>query len=166
VRTCTDRDQTRPLEAFPLSGRSREFPKVAIAVGASVQVPIHRHKPTIRPMRPEDVAFRFNDHINRRDLGGLAELMTDDHPFTDTIGATVVGKPECVEAWRAFFEQFSDYRNTFTASSARGDLAIAVGYSTCATEALNGRRSGQRRSAMAGSRIGASITTRPRSGLT
>ena len=89
-------------------------------------------------MRPEDVAVRFNECINRRDLGGLAELMTEDHAFTDTLGATLAGKPACVEAWRGFFEQFPDYRNTFTAISARGDLAIVVGYSTCATEVLNG----------------------------
>jgi ketosteroid isomerase-like protein len=89
-------------------------------------------------MRPEDVAIEFNQCINRRDLAGLAELMTEDHAFTDTLGATVPGKAQCVEAWRGFFARFPDYRNTFTEVSARGELAIAVGYSTCAFEALNG----------------------------
>ena len=43
-----------------------------------------------------------------------------------------------MEAWRGFFEQFPDYRNTFTSVITRGDLAIAVGYSTCDTEVLSG----------------------------
>jgi ketosteroid isomerase-like protein len=57
-------------------------------------------------MRPKDVAVRFNECINRRDLGGLAELMTEDHAFTDTVGEIVAGKPACLDAWRGFFEQF------------------------------------------------------------
>jgi ketosteroid isomerase-like protein len=89
-------------------------------------------------MSPEEVANRFNACINRRDLSGLAELMTEDHVFTDTLGASVRGKAGCLDAWRGFFEQFPDYRNTFTSLIARGDLTIAVGYSTCAVEALDG----------------------------
>jgi ketosteroid isomerase-like protein len=89
-------------------------------------------------MPPEEVANQFNECINRRNLAGLAALMTDDHAFTDTLGATVPGKEKCVEAWRGFFEQFPDYCNTFTDLKARGQVVIAVGYSTCATEVLNG----------------------------
>jgi ketosteroid isomerase-like protein len=85
-----------------------------------------------------DVAIGFNECINRRDLGALAELMTEDHAFTDTAGASVRGKAACIEAWRGFFEQFPDYRNTFDDIRARGNLAIAVGYSTCSVEVLNG----------------------------
>ena len=86
----------------------------------------------------EDVANRFNGCINRGDLDGLAELMTDDHAFTDTLGATVAGKAACVDAWRGFFQHFPDYHNTFTKLTSRGDVAVAVGYSTCATAALHG----------------------------
>src|SRR5262249_46329752 len=90
------------------------------------------------PPSPVDVAIRFNDAINRRDVDELARLMTDDHAFTDTAGAGVTGKADCLAAWRGFFEQFPDYRNTFTRTLARGDVAIAVGYASCATEALDG----------------------------
>jgi ketosteroid isomerase-like protein len=85
-----------------------------------------------------DVAERFNDCINRGDLAALAELMTPDHLFTDTVGATVAGKAACVDAWRGFFQQFPDYRNTFTQVESRGELAVAVGYSTCALPELQG----------------------------
>jgi ketosteroid isomerase-like protein len=39
-----------------------------------------------------EVATGFNECINRRDLTGLAALMTEDHAFTSTTGATVRGK--------------------------------------------------------------------------
>src|SRR5262247_522848 len=64
--------------------------------------------------------------------------MTDDHRFTDTLGNSVYGKANCLEAWRGFFEQFPDYRNTFVDIRARDDLVIVVGYSTCSVEVLSG----------------------------
>jgi ketosteroid isomerase-like protein len=85
-----------------------------------------------------DIAIAFNECINRRDLGGLTELMTEDHMFTDTTGASVRGKAACIEAWRGFFAQFPDYRNTFDNIRSRGDMAIAIGSSTCSVEVLNG----------------------------
>jgi ketosteroid isomerase-like protein len=90
-------------------------------------------------MQPRDVANQFNDCINRADLEGLARLMTDDHVFTDSVGAAIDGNVACIAAWRGFFAAFPEYRNTFTHISSRGDLAIAVGYSTCPSEqALDG----------------------------
>ena len=47
------------------------------------------------------------------DLDALTALMTDDHRFVDSEGATVDAKTECVEAWRGFFAAFPDYRNVF-----------------------------------------------------
>jgi hypothetical protein len=35
-------------------------------------------------VRAEEVVARVNECINRRDLVGLDELMTDDHVFTDS----------------------------------------------------------------------------------
>jgi ketosteroid isomerase-like protein len=64
--------------------------------------------------------------------------MTEDHAFTDTLGATVAGKAACMDAWRGFFQAFPDYRNTFTQLMSQGDVAIVVGYSTCATQVLDG----------------------------
>ena len=86
----------------------------------------------------EELATQFNECINRRDLDGLAALMAEDHAFTDTLGATLAGKTACVDAWRDFFQAFPDYRNTFSDVFSRGEVVIAVGYSTCATEALDG----------------------------
>lgn len=89
-------------------------------------------------MRPEDVAVAFNECINRRDLAGLAGLMTVDHVFTDSVGASVDGKEACVEAWRGFFDAFPDYRNIFERVVATGDVAKAEGYSSCSVPELDG----------------------------
>jgi ketosteroid isomerase-like protein len=89
-------------------------------------------------MRPEEVVERFNDAINRGDLDGLAGLMTDDHAFTDSVGARVDGKARCLDAWRGFFSQFPDYRNHFTEVIPRDNRVVVIGFSTCSVTALDG----------------------------
>ena len=89
-------------------------------------------------MRPEEVASWFNEAINRADLNALGALMTDDHVFTDSVGAQVVGKVNCVEAWRGFFAQFPDYRNHFVQVVAQGNRVAISGWSTCSVAVLDG----------------------------
>ena len=50
------------------------------------------------------IAVRFNESINSRDVGGLAELMSDDHRFVDSEANAVSGKQACLDAWRGFFD--------------------------------------------------------------
>jgi hypothetical protein len=40
---------------------------------------------------PNRVAAEFNEAINRRDLGALADLMTEDHTFVDSDGNVFAG---------------------------------------------------------------------------
>jgi ketosteroid isomerase-like protein len=89
-------------------------------------------------VHPDEVAIQFNDAINRGDLDALGALMTDDHTFTDSLGAQVIGKSNCLEAWRGFFAQFPDYRNHFTELIARDDRVVVIGYSTCSVAVLDG----------------------------
>jgi ketosteroid isomerase-like protein len=84
------------------------------------------------------VAARFNRCVNARDLDGLADLMTDDHTFIDSAGSTLAGKAACLTAWRAFFDGFPDYRNTFTSLTAADGVVTIVGYSECADPSLAG----------------------------
>ena len=59
---------------------------------------------------PEAAVIRaFVRCINARDAGGLARLMTDDHTFTDSLGAQVVGKEAMRTAWVAYFFLIPDY---------------------------------------------------------
>lgn len=89
-------------------------------------------------MTPASAVTQFNDCINRGDLDGLVALMTEDHAFIDSEGASVPGRAACTDAWRGFFQAFPDYRNTFTELRTDGDRVTVVGYSSCATPALDG----------------------------
>jgi ketosteroid isomerase-like protein len=80
----------------------------------------------------------FNEHINNRDLDGLAALMTDDHAFIDAAGHAIRGKSKCLEAWRGFFASFPDYRNVFDSLVVAGDSVVVVGRSNCPDLRLDG----------------------------
>lgn len=89
-------------------------------------------------MAPTTVVAAFNAAINRRDVDGLAHLMTDDHEFVDTGGAVLSGRSRCLEAWRGFFSSFPDYRNVFDSLVADGDVVTALGRSECTEPSLRG----------------------------
>jgi len=87
---------------------------------------------------PATVARRFNDHINARNLGGLASLMTQDHTFIDSAGVAISGNRACVDAWQGFFMSFPDYRNVFDTVEAHGDVVTMIGHSECSEPSLAG----------------------------
>jgi predicted SnoaL-like aldol condensation-catalyzing enzyme len=89
-------------------------------------------------MDVQQIVVRFNDCINAQDIDGLARLMSDDHAFIDSENNALHGKAACVEAWRGFFSQFPDYRNTFTRFIISTDRVTIVGYSTCSEPLLAG----------------------------
>jgi ketosteroid isomerase-like protein len=84
------------------------------------------------------IAVRFNENINRRDLDGLADLMSEDHRFVDSEGDVLEGKAACVAAWRGFFAAFPDYRNVFDQLSASTRVVTILGHSECSEPALAG----------------------------
>ena len=84
------------------------------------------------------VVTRFNDRINLGRIDGLAALMTDDHVFIDTADNVVSGKANVIDAWRAFFAAFPDYRNVFDAVVVRADMVVATGHSISSAPRLDG----------------------------
>lgn len=83
---------------------------------------------------PKLTALLFNECINARDLDGLAALMTDDHAFIDRDDGRHEGKGRMTRGWREFFDQFPDYRNTFTRVQSDGDRVAALGYAEWTSE--------------------------------
>ena len=51
----------------------------------------------------------FIDRINAHDLGGLGELMSDDHTFIDAHGNQVSGRDKMIPGWSGYFAWFPDY---------------------------------------------------------
>jgi ketosteroid isomerase-like protein len=89
-------------------------------------------------MDPLALVSKFNDCINKQDIEGLAEFMTEDHIFIDALANTVKGKDHCIEAWNGFFIAFPDYRNVFKEITVENNLVKMLGYSTCSVPALHG----------------------------
>lgn len=85
-----------------------------------------------------EIVLQFNDYINTQDVKGLGSLMTDYHTFIDTCNNSFNGKDKVLEAWKEFFEQFPDYRNTFEHIESRGDLILITGYSVSSDKQLDG----------------------------
>lgn len=89
-------------------------------------------------MQARDIALRFNDAINRRDIESLVALMTDDHRFVDPAGTAFEGVDTGRDIWRQFFDGFPDYRNHFeTVAEVDGTVVIA-GRSSCSDQRLDG----------------------------
>ena len=80
----------------------------------------------------------FNGCINRRYLGELSRLMTDDHVFIDSANNMISGKERCVEVWRGSFAAFPDYRNHFEHVVLSGSEAVIIGCSVCSDARLAG----------------------------
>jgi ketosteroid isomerase-like protein len=60
-------------------------------------------------MDPAATVLDFMNRINRRDADDLAELMTEDHVFVDSLGQAVRGREAMRGGWRAYFAFCPDY---------------------------------------------------------
>jgi ketosteroid isomerase-like protein len=56
------------------------------------------------------VVAAFITAINRHDLAALADLMSEDHTFIDSLGGRVSGRKEMITGWKAYFAMFPDFK--------------------------------------------------------
>ncbi len=56
-----------------------------------------------------DTVLKFLDHINQHDVDKLAECMTEDHVFIDSLGQSVRGRENMRSGWRGYFAFCPDY---------------------------------------------------------
>jgi ketosteroid isomerase-like protein len=52
-------------------------------------------------MHPTEVVLDFLERINQHNADRLAELMTEDHVFIDSLGNTVSGREKMRHGWRS-----------------------------------------------------------------
>jgi len=62
-----------------------------------------------RELPPVAAVVSFIDRINRGDVVGLGELMTDDHELYILDEDPLVGREANVTAWRGYADAFPDY---------------------------------------------------------
>ena len=58
---------------------------------------------------PVETVRHFMDCINQRDADRLAEWMTEDHVFIDSLGQTVCGREAMRAGWRGYYALCPDY---------------------------------------------------------
>jgi len=75
----------------------------------------------------EAVAHLFVRAINRQDAAGLAELMTREHRFVDSMGNIVVGQDKARQGWMGYFSIVPDYSITIQESYGTGPVVIMFG---------------------------------------
>ena len=78
-------------------------------------------------MTPGQVVFRFVDRINAGDVAGLADLMTGDHEFRDSMGTPVSGREAMREAWSSYFAMVPDYRIDVDEIFTSGAVVVLLG---------------------------------------
>jgi ketosteroid isomerase-like protein len=83
------------------------------------------------------IVLRFIDAINRADVSGICEMMTDDHVFTDSQGNKIRGKETMRTAWQGFFELFPDYKIEFDEIFNVEETVIVLGFASGTYRAIN-----------------------------
>jgi limonene-1,2-epoxide hydrolase len=72
-----------------------------------------------------DVVAAFVAAINRHDLAALADRMSEDHAFIDSLGARVSGRKEMITGWKTYFAMFPDFKILVeTTLSDNGTVAV------------------------------------------
>jgi len=60
-------------------------------------------------MNPTDTVLHFLERINQHDADKLADLMTEDHVFIDSLGNAVNGRENMRQGWRGYYAFCPDY---------------------------------------------------------
>jgi len=85
-----------------------------------------------------ELVLHFMERINARDPDKLAELMTEDHLFLDSVGNSVQGREKMRGGWRAYFAFCPDYWLRHEEIFSCGNL-VAVFGAAGGTIAANGK---------------------------
>ena len=89
-------------------------------------------------MDPVQTVLEFLDRINQRNVDKLAELMTEDHVFVDSLGNQVRGREKMRAGWKGYYGMCPDYWVSHEEIFQNGNR-VAVFGSAGGTIAVNGR---------------------------
>jgi ketosteroid isomerase-like protein len=75
----------------------------------------------------ESVAHAFVRAINRQNVDALAELMTAEHRFIDSLGNILEGRERMRTAWAAYFRMVPDYTVAIEETYSDGPVVAMLG---------------------------------------
>ena len=84
-----------------------------------------------------EVAEKFVERINKGDVGGILDLMTENHLFVDSLGNEVRGRDSMKKGWEGYFAMVPDYRIAVEDTLISGDVIVLLG-SASGTYAVEG----------------------------
>jgi uncharacterized protein (TIGR02246 family) len=73
------------------------------------------------------VATAFVRAIGRQDADSLAELMTSDHRFIDSLGNLVEGREKMRAGWTGYFHMVPDYTLAIEETYTEGPVVLLLG---------------------------------------
>ncbi len=65
--------------------------------------------------------------INRQDVAAIAEMMSPDHRFTDSLGNVFAGREKMRAAWAAYFRMVPDYSLAIEEFYSSGPVVVMLG---------------------------------------
>jgi uncharacterized protein (TIGR02246 family) len=75
----------------------------------------------------EGVARAFVRAINRQDVDALAELMTEEHRFVDSLGNVIAGRDRMRAGWKSYFGMVPDYKVAVEEIHCDGPVVVMLG---------------------------------------
>jgi uncharacterized protein (TIGR02246 family) len=73
------------------------------------------------------VALAFVEAINHQSVEGIADLMTEDHVFVDSLGTRVEGKQRVKPGWEGYFRMVPDYTVVIDETFVEGEVVVLLG---------------------------------------
>jgi uncharacterized protein (TIGR02246 family) len=78
-------------------------------------------------MSAVETVLRFLDCVNQRDANKLAELMTEDHVFIDSLGKSVRGREKMRAGWKGYYTLCPNYWVSHEQILQSGDFVAVFG---------------------------------------
>jgi ketosteroid isomerase-like protein len=78
-------------------------------------------------MTPIETVLLFLDRINQRDPDKLAEVMSEDHVFIDSLGRRMNGRETMRQGWRAYYALCPDYWVSHEEIFDHGNVVVVFG---------------------------------------
>jgi uncharacterized protein (TIGR02246 family) len=75
----------------------------------------------------ECVARAFVNAINHQSVEGIADLMTEDHVFVDSLGTRIDGKQRMKAGWEGYFRMVPDYTIVIDETLVDGAVVVMLG---------------------------------------
>jgi ketosteroid isomerase-like protein len=92
----------------------------------------------------EAVAQAFVRAINRQDVAALAEVLTEEHRFVDSLGNVVTGRDRMRAGWESYFAMVPDYAIAVEETYCEGPVVVMLGNAQ-GTYAVDGRTASEDR---------------------